>query len=181
MKITLLSLVVVILIASCTKSNSVNSIAEHSASLGIITVDIDSVNTSFDSVPVCIDFARPSSNDIIINGYKKNDISKSTIQLMISGSDSITSGLYIDSVSALTKAIFSPSYIPPGFISSYSGDEASRLRPAIQISFIKDSIQGTFGGRLINILYRNALPDTTYHEMTNGKFKIKINHSSGGI
>ena len=75
---------------------------------------------------------------------------------MISGSDSITKGIYIDSVSTLNKCIFLLSYTPPEYISWFSGDQASSLRPAIQISFIKDSIQGTFDGRLINILYQNS-------------------------
>lgn len=174
-------MVVTLLIASCAKSNSTNNITDHSALLGIITVDIDGVTTSFDSVPVCTYLTRPSTNEIIINGYKKNDVSKCNIQLMISGSDSIKNGAYMDSVSTVNNSIFLPSYTPPDFISSFSGDRASSLRPGIQISFIQDSIQGTFDGRLINILYHNSLPDTTYHELNNGKFKIKINHSSSGV
>jgi hypothetical protein len=181
MKIILISLVVTMLIVSCAKNNPVNKIADHSDLLGIITVDIDGVTTSFDSVPVCTYLTRPFANNIIMNGFKKNDTSKCNIQLMISGSDSIIAGIYVDSVSALNNFIFSPSYTAPDFISSFSGDRADSSRPAIQISFIKDSILGTFHGRLINILFQNSLPDTTYHVLSNGKFKIKMNHSSNGV
>jgi hypothetical protein len=172
-----------VLITSCSKSSPANIITTYddSSLLGIITVDIDGVTTYFDSVPACVYLTWPHTNDIIINGYKKNDTSRCTIQLMISGDDSLTAGVYIDSVPPYTKAVFLPSYIPPDFISSFSGDRESSLRPEIQISYIKDSIQGTFDGRLVNILYQNSLPDTTYHVLTNGKFKIRINHSYNGI
>jgi hypothetical protein len=172
-----------ILITSCSKSNhdttkiNVNTISH----LGTLTADIDGVPAAFDSILECTYFTRPADgiNEVIITGYKRNDTTRSNIQLMITGSDTILSGTYIDSVPGPnTKYGFQFTYDPPNLPIWFYGDQSGISRPEVQINFIQDSVQGTFGGRLINVTYTPNLPPVTVvHEFTNGKFHLKISHS----
>jgi hypothetical protein len=172
-----------ILITSCSKSNhdTTKINVNTSSHLGTLTADIDGIPTAFDSILVCTYFTRPVDgiNEIIITAYKNNDTTRSNIQLMITGSDTILSGTYIDSVpSPNTKYGFQFTYDPPNLPIWFYGDQSSASRPEIQINFIQDSVQGTFAGRLINVAYSSNLPpDTLSHVFTNGKFHLKISHS----
>jgi hypothetical protein len=187
MKAILLGLVIsAILIASCAKSDSnitnikIDTTSSH---LGTLVADIDGIPTAFDSILECTYFTRPNGiNDVIITGYKKNDTSRSNIQLMITGSDTVLSGTYTDSVPNLnTKYGFLFTYSPPNLPIWFSGDQSGISRPEIQIYFTPDSVQGTFAGRLINVGYPPNLPPVTIsHEFTNGKFHLKISHTIGG-
>jgi outer membrane murein-binding lipoprotein Lpp len=187
MKAILSGLVIsTLLIASCSKSDSNNNnikIDTTSSHLGTLVVDIDGIPTAFDSILECTYFTRPNSiNDVVITGYEKNDTSRSNIQLMITGSGTILSGTYIDSVPNLnTKYGFQFTYGPPNLPISFYGDQSGITRPEIQIYFTQDSIQGTFAGRLINVGYPLNLPPVTIsHVFTNGKFHLKITHTVGG-
>jgi hypothetical protein len=171
-----------------TANNSNNDTTNNNPNIESLTVDIDNIPTTFDSIDLCNYYTGNIGNIITILGYKRNDTSKvkSNLGLQISAGQSILSGMYVDSVSNQnTTYSFLPSYTPPDFISWYSGDKVSIDRPEIQINFIKDSINGnsiygTFEGRLICILYINSQPpDTTYHVLTNGKFNLKINYIQG--
>ena len=180
MKAILLGLVIsTLLITSCSKSNP--NVTTASSHLGTLMADIDGIPTAFDSILECTYFTRPTDgiNEVIINGYKKNDTSRSNIQLMITGSDTILSGTYIDSVPNLnTKYGFLFTYTPPILPIWFNGDQSSVPRPEVQIYFLLDSVQGTFAGRLINIAYPPNLPPVIIsHVITNGKFHLKISHS----
>ena len=184
MKVILLGLVIsVILVTSCTKTNP--NITTAISQLGTLTADIDGIPTAFDSILVCTYFTRPalSLNEVFITAYKKNDTSWSNIQLTITGSDTILSGTYIDSVPNINEEYgFQCNYTPPNLPIWFSGDQSAVTRPAIQIIFFKDSVQGTFSGRVINTAYPPNLPPvTTAHDITNGQFQLKISKSLLGI
>ena len=176
-----------ILIASCSKSNPNNqniNIISTSSYLGTLTVDIDGIPTAFDSIIDCTYLTRPNDiHNVIITGYRRNDTSTSNIQLMITGSDTILSGTYIDSIPNLsTKYGFLFTYVPPNLPIWFYGDQPSISRPNVQIYFFKDSVKGSFSGSLINVNYPPNLPPITIsHGFTNGKFNLKITHLEGGI